>query len=68
MMNEPDKIIHDLVCALKLGDAPIGEHWGCILTKQQVKDTLNLIVKYRDEIDRLQEIINNIKEVVGNEN
>lgn len=67
MVDSADKIIHDLVCALKTGDAPIGEHWGCTLTKQQVQDTLNLIVKYRDKIDKLEGLIRHIEEICRND-
>lgn len=49
-----NEIIKALDDALHLGDSPIGMYWGCSLTKQQVKDAIDLIHRQQAEIEELK--------------
>ena len=52
-----NEIIKALEKVLTIGDAPIGEYWGCAVTTKLVKDTLVLINYQRVEIERLKELL-----------
>lgn len=54
-----EQIKEELQRTLKIGDAPIGVHWGCSLNKQVVSDTLDLIKRQEAEIERLRARIKN---------
>lgn len=49
-----EEIIKALETAIKIGDAPIGEHWACTISKQTAKDALDLIKRQNEEIERLR--------------
>ena len=49
-----EEVIKALETAIKTGDAPIGVHWACTVSKQTAKDALGLIKYQKEEIERLQ--------------
>ena len=50
-----EEVIKALETAIKTGDAPIGVHWACTISKQGAKDALDLINRQKAEVERLQE-------------
>jgi hypothetical protein len=49
-----NEIIQALEKSLQMGDAPIGAHWGVLLTTKLLSDSLDLIKRQRAEIERLK--------------
>lgn len=49
-----DEIKKELELAIKIGDAPIGKHFACTISKLTAKSTLELINTYEEEISRLK--------------
>ena len=49
-----NEIIQALEKSLQMGDAPIGAHWGVLLTTKLLSDSLNLIKRQQAEIERLE--------------
>lgn len=48
-----NEIKKDLETAIKIGDAPIGEHWGCMISKLTAKEALDLINRLEAEKSNL---------------
>ncbi|MBO4979445.1 MAG: hypothetical protein J6D16_03465 [Clostridia bacterium] len=60
-----EEVIKALETAIKIGDAPIGEHWACTISKQTAKDALDLINHQKAEIAYwMDEAANSKKEAV----
>lgn len=60
-----EEVIKALETAIKTGDAPIGVHWACTISKQTAKDALDLIKRQKAEIAYwLDEAANAKKEAV----
>ena len=53
-MTDKD-IIKALEDALAMGDSPIGEHWGVLISKAKVRSALDLINRQKAEIERLED-------------
>ena len=50
------EIVEALETAIKTGDAPIGKHWACTISKLTAKEALELINRQKAEIERLLKI------------
>ena len=48
-----NEIIQALERSLQMGDAPIGAHWGVLLTTKLLSDSLDLIKRQQAENERL---------------
>ena len=61
-MAEYEKVVETLERTLKTGDAPIGKHWGCLLSMLDVKETLGLIKSLKSELKGKVEYIDEVSE------
>jgi hypothetical protein len=52
----PNELLNTLEKILKIGDAPVGEYWGCTITTRTVKD----LIDYIKETEENKETINQI--------
>jgi hypothetical protein len=50
-----EEVIKALGNAIETGDAPIGVHWACTISKQTAKDALDLIKRQKAEIKSLED-------------
>jgi hypothetical protein len=55
MKMKPNEIKKELETAMKLGDAPIGKNFGCIISKLTAKETL----AYIEQLEAKVEMLNN---------
>ncbi len=49
-----EEVIQAWEKVLAMGDAPIGEHWGCWITTKLAKETFDMLNRQKAEIERLQ--------------
>lgn len=52
-----EEVIQAWEKVLAMGDAPIGEHWGCWITTKLAKETFDMLNRQKAEIERLQKAI-----------
>jgi hypothetical protein len=55
-----NEIVKALEDAIKIGDAPIGKNFGCIISKLTAKETVDLINRLQAENERLNTKIKSI--------
>lgn len=60
---KPNEIKKELEYAMKIGDAPIGKYFGCIISKLTAKETLAYIEQLEAQIERLNIPILTCKDV-----
>ena len=61
-MVKYNEVVDTLERALKAGDAPIGERFGCLLSKLAVEDALTLIKSLKAELRGKVEYIDELSE------
>ncbi len=59
-----DKIIKEWERICATGDAPIGKNFGCLVTTELAKNTLETLIRQQSEIKRLQECVGKTAQTV----
>ena len=59
-----EEIVKALEDAMRMGDAPVGKYWGCMITKLTAKEAVDLINRQKAEIERLEDKIKKAKDKV----